>query len=429
MNLTPEEKFNKDIWYVLQKIKERALYSKQSSSIVSYRVIDANFIGGEIFYDNEIETLEKIQEMEAVKNLKETEEYNVFSLEIIQPKFDEIYKKYRELASKKPKQDAPANSEKIDEQAVEELNLNGYSEDNLRRFSNIIKVISNQIELDSWNRLTNIVKIPLAALEREGFSYEEMRSILGSINKINNKKVVSILNERPYKEMQKRPTYLFDDDTTGRAGEINKKEALRKWLNSEGRFMDVSEGDLMNNLILQLSVKIGQDPLQFLGGYKKSVDSKLNEVVITRGKKVAKQSQGIRGEDKKIRKNKFKKSEGIRKITIIKMNNGKHLFAINDDYENVKRILEHSEWWQIFIGRVAEQSMLPEARTNVKTIPKKMADYFNYNKKCPIYMGGKYALTDIFVGRDIDTMINSDIKTATMTERQYVIRKKKAGRK
>ncbi|PIQ92511.1 MAG: hypothetical protein COV69_02415 [Parcubacteria group bacterium CG11_big_fil_rev_8_21_14_0_20_39_14] len=74
--------------------------------------------------------------------------------------------------------------------------------------------------------------------------------------------------------------------------------------------------------------------------------------------------------------------------------------------------------------------MRPETRTNVKEIPKDMADYFNYNvDKCPIYMGGKYDLTNIFVGKGIDTMINPDIKTEIISEKKYLIRKKKKNKK
>lgn len=130
--------------------------------------------------------------------------------------------------------------------------------------------------------------------------------------------------------------------------------------------------------------------------------------------------------EEKIVKKDFKEHESIKKITIIKMNNDKYLFAINDSYEEVKKISDKSEWWQIFIKEVAERNMRPETRTNVKEIPKDMADYFNYNaEKCPIYMNGKYDLTNIFVGRDIDININSNIKTETISEKKYLSRKQK----
>ena len=134
--------------------------------------------------------------------------------------------------------------------------------------------------------------------------------------------------------------------------------------------------------------------------------------------------------ERKGKKIKREEKRKIRKITIIKMNDGKYLFAINDDYGSAKKISSYSEWWQIFIKEMVERNMRPETRTNVKEIPKDMADYFNYNvDKCPIYMGGKYDLTNIFVGKGIDTMINPDIKTEIISEKKYLIRKKKKNKK
>ena len=106
------------------------------------------------------------------------------------------------------------------------------------------------------------------------------------------------------------------------------------------------------------------------------------------------------------------------------MNNGKKLVAINGDLTETREIKDYSVWWQIFTREIEERNMRPETRNNVKEIPKSMVSYFNYNaKKCLIYMGGKYTLSNVFVGRGIDTMINPDIKTNVMTERQYLARK------
>ncbi len=117
----------------------------------------------------------------------------------------------------------------------------------------------------------------------------------------------------------------------------------------------------------------------------------------------------------------LKQKELITKITLIEMNDGKRLIAINDNFNETKQI-KNTEWWEIFVREIKERGMIN--RTNQKEIPKGMFDYFNYNKeKCPIYMGGKYNLTDIFVGRGIDTAINSEVKTKVMTERQYLTRR------
>lgn len=125
------------------------------------------------------------------------------------------------------------------------------------------------------------------------------------------------------------------------------------------------------------------------------------------------------------------KSNGkICKITIIKMDNGKILIAVNDNYFETREIKGSSEMWKIFIKEVEDRNIKPETRTDVKEISKAMADYFNYNaKKCPIYMGGKYALTEIFTGRGIDTMISPEIKTEIITESRLLSRKKRKDEK
>lgn len=130
---------------------------------------------------------------------------------------------------------------------------------------------------------------------------------------------------------------------------------------------------------------------------------------------------------KKPETKKSKQRNKIEKIKIIEMKNGKHLIVVNDNYNEAKPI-KNTEWWGIFIKEIKERGMFN--RTNIKEIPKSMVDYFNYNKgKCPIYMGGKYDLTDIFVGRSKDTTINPEVKTKTMTETQYLTRKNRKKKK
>jgi len=117
-------------------------------------------------------------------------------------------------------------------------------------------------------------------------------------------------------------------------------------------------------------------------------------------------------------------NEKIKKIIIIKMNDGKKLVAINDNLTETKEIKDYSEWWQIFIREIEERNIRPETRSDVKEISKDMLDYFKYNiQKCPIYMSGKYKPTEIFIGRGDDATLNPDIKTKIMTERQYLARK------
>jgi len=68
--MTPEEIIKKERWYVLQKIKEESLRTKAESAInylVNYDII---FVGGDApSSDDEIKTLEKLEELGAIKIL------------------------------------------------------------------------------------------------------------------------------------------------------------------------------------------------------------------------------------------------------------------------------------------------------------------------------------------------------------------------
>ncbi|OGZ30762.1 MAG: hypothetical protein A2931_02220 [Candidatus Niyogibacteria bacterium RIFCSPLOWO2_01_FULL_45_48] len=187
-----------------------------------------------------------------------------------------------------PDKDKLEGKTKVNEQAEFGVKngdeLVGYSEDNLRKFLEIIKIIFNQIELDGWSKLSRMVKIPFTTLERGGFAYTEMGSIFRSINKINNYKFVVILNEKPYEELKNKSTYILAGDIFGgssdfekRAEERKKKETLRKWLSGEGRLIDVSEYDLENKLVLRLSIGAKQDPFVLLNKWREDIEKKLNQ--------------------------------------------------------------------------------------------------------------------------------------------------------
>jgi hypothetical protein len=132
----------------------------------------------------------------------------------------------------------------------------------------------------------------------------------------------------------------------------------------------------------------------------------------------------------KVRKEKTpSKREEIKKITLIEMNR-KHKgyrLAINDNYEEVKKI-RNSYWWEIFINQIENRTIPEDKRTNVKLVPKRIKDFFNYNKKCAIYFGGKYKLTNIFIGRGEDIEINPEIETEIISEEEYQQRKKRKRR-
>jgi len=106
--MTPEEKFNREIWYVLRRIKEKAFYVL-SESPIEYKIKYDQFKGSELIPspENEEQIIRKLEELKAIKIIKEEfyphDEYigTFFSnLQLLQPKFDEIYKKYQEIKNK-----------------------------------------------------------------------------------------------------------------------------------------------------------------------------------------------------------------------------------------------------------------------------------------------------------------------------------------
>lgn len=66
--MTPEEKFNRDVWYVLRRIKERSLYTKKGNLIeywVHFNSIDAT--GKTPSADDEELILGKLEEWGAIR--------------------------------------------------------------------------------------------------------------------------------------------------------------------------------------------------------------------------------------------------------------------------------------------------------------------------------------------------------------------------
>jgi len=96
--MTPDEKFSKDVLLALNKIKERVLYATKNRPIL----YEIDLPPGPISSNNdEVLVLGKLQELGAIailgkKNLPHdycVEKYQI-SIELRQPKFDEIYEQY-----------------------------------------------------------------------------------------------------------------------------------------------------------------------------------------------------------------------------------------------------------------------------------------------------------------------------------------------
>lgn len=121
--MTPEKKFERDLLYVLTEIKKKSLYVLKDKPIeywVNYLVVIA---GGKLpSAEEEAQILEKLQEMGAINIIKKENspadiyvESVVFYLELVQPKFSELYEEAREPFKKmeKYKQSSPQSLKKI----------------------------------------------------------------------------------------------------------------------------------------------------------------------------------------------------------------------------------------------------------------------------------------------------------------------------
>lgn len=98
--MTPEEKFNKQVWEILQEIKEEILATEQNKPV---KYLFGNVAGaGIIPRDRQENIIKKLQELGALKIRVNPWEYpsstdSILYLEIFEPKFSEVYKKYQEL--------------------------------------------------------------------------------------------------------------------------------------------------------------------------------------------------------------------------------------------------------------------------------------------------------------------------------------------
>src|SRR3989344_2913025 len=331
----PEERFYREICWALQKIKTEEL--RQPTGKPFEIVFEVRPIIGTGIPPIEVrqKMLFKVQELGGIKII-DSKSYDstygvdfVHIVEVLQPKFNEIYKKYEELVADLEQRAVPPQktplvvlkgySNKVSKNADPlVLVVNEYSEENLQRFSKIITLISNQIELDGWNRLTNVVKIPFVTLERSGFGYQEMRSILGSINKIRNEKFFAILNERPYEEVEQPvfPRSIWSDDSK-RIEEIRKEKALHKWLNREGKFKGVSEDEPFRLLrSLTEPVGVAKSTETVFEAIREKIKNKSKRGTYTETLDHRKKVELIKYAIKELQKNKKLKRCGLRIIWI-----------------------------------------------------------------------------------------------------------------
>ena len=109
--MTSEDKFQKDLSYVLNKLKERSLYVPKDYRIpykLYTTVIDMT--GATPSVEDEVMILAKLAEMGAIKDFDLTADHNdtpTLQLEILQPKFDEIYNNQKKVLNKSDNDSPP----------------------------------------------------------------------------------------------------------------------------------------------------------------------------------------------------------------------------------------------------------------------------------------------------------------------------------
>ena len=91
MSTSPEEVINKQIWEILQDVKEESLVTEQGRP-VEYRI--PNVVGVGIIPPRRRERILRILEEQEAWKLRQVYE-NVFSLDLNHLKFEEIYSKYQ----------------------------------------------------------------------------------------------------------------------------------------------------------------------------------------------------------------------------------------------------------------------------------------------------------------------------------------------
>jgi len=133
--MTPEEEFNKDVWYVLQKIKSQSLRRLKGEAI-EYKInLRSTGISQKPEPMEEGKIVKKLIEWKVVKEIKPPKHIEArvgdyaldpliyFYLEIIQPKFGEIYLNRKILLSKDKTEEIPQETKSIPVIKLENENL------------------------------------------------------------------------------------------------------------------------------------------------------------------------------------------------------------------------------------------------------------------------------------------------------------------
>lgn len=148
---------------------------------------------------------------------------------------------------------------------MKKFSLAKYSAENLERIKKVIKIISDDLELQGINRLAGN-KIPLKRFENEFFSYSEVVEILTTINKeFGLYKIANLEIERMVQETT--PVYIYDSNIAD-SEKAHKREILK--------LLNLTEDDIKNNIILRAN---NLDLVEKLKGILLEIENNQQKVV------------------------------------------------------------------------------------------------------------------------------------------------------
>lgn len=338
--MTPEEKLENKTWEILQKIKEEILFQgtlsiiwkqPQKSSQNSFS-FEFDYIKGEEVILGKFEekgvlkiTTKKLSSPNLPLCLRPSLPKNTFDydnelyLNILQPKFDEVYKEYENKFNFAPKIDEIKN-------------------DNIDYADILLK--------KEWEEKWDVLQVIWKACN----STEKKTSVYVFLKDLK-------IKERTYLEINN----IME--------KIKNKGCFSRWI-GPGTWHDDSYYIIYN---------INSEKLTEVYQQTKSENEKFSKNY--KGKQEKKEKTASL-------KNKEWENNQIQKITIIEPKNIDRIckFFINNAFKNTKNIIKNSKPFDILIKI---------QKGNAVEYNKYLFDYFNFNKNCPVYFGGKYKLTSI----------------------------------
>lgn len=219
--MTPEEKFNREMWWVLQEIAEEKLATTEGKP-VEFKVVE--FLASGIpSRDRQINIIHKLQEWKAIKILNEFpadwrgSRRHLFELQLLEPKFAEIYSKFQKACDLQKylntyqktvledikkgrinsKQAKFLNLDTTQQKPTPALDLKtefdqwlgSKDERTIRRMWQVVSAINYEWELTDQDTF----KIPLEKFARERITNEHDLEVI--LTNLHNKKIIMVLRK------------------------------------------------------------------------------------------------------------------------------------------------------------------------------------------------------------------------------------------